>query len=235
MNRSIINFLGCLFALSLSACAMTNEVHFNKNYSGTYAINVDFGDMLDMMNSLDPSGKDEGGIGDLEDTVNKSEREAMQAKINQFSGISNAFFDVVDKSRIEFRFDFDNLESLNSAFGQILDAIAEERPGMDGIGSFGTPRFIKNGKVIVHTVEFPTNQMSEDMFDGVAGDGSMDMMKGMMGMMDYTVELSFDRKIRSVETDGVDLIGQEKHVVKTRVDLAKLVNGGAYKIVVKTK
>ena len=61
------------------------------------------------------------------------------------------------------------------------------------------------------------------------------MMDMMMGMMDYTVELSFDRKIKSVEIDGVDLISQDKHVVKARIDLGKMIKGGAYNIDVRTR
>lgn len=223
----------------MSACAINNEVHFNKNYSGTYALYVDFGDMIDMVKSFDPSMADEGEGNFIDETMSAEDREEMKQKIDQIEGISNSSFEVIEESRMELKFDFDDVESLNRAFSEIQSALQEENEmmaeSMTGMESMGLPKFTKNGKVISHGASFPADQLPEgplDSLDQMGGDGMMDMV---MGMMDYTVELSFDRKIKSVDIDGVDLISQDKHVVKARIDLGTMIKGGAYHIDVKTK
>jgi len=236
MKKSLLYFWGLIVAVIMSACAMTNEVHFNKNYSGTYALNVDFSDMVDMAKSFDPSMEDASELGMVDQAVSVEEREEMKQMINQIDGISNTSFEVIEKSRLEFKFDFEDIETLNSAFSEIQAALSEQRPGMDGVGSLGLPQFTKDGKVISHSASFPSDQIPKETMDEFNalgdGDGMVDMM---MGMMDYTVVLSFDRKIKSVEIDGVDLISQDKHIVKARIDLSKMIDGGAYHIDVKTK
>ena len=238
----MIYFLGLVIVFLMNSCAMQNEVHFNKNYSGTYALKIDFGDMFDMIKSMDPSLAEQADTDIIDEALNADEREEVISKINQVDGISNANFVVNDKSSLEFKFDFKDIESLNSAFSEIQSAVLDNSEmaanGMDGMNDTGMamPKFSKNGKVISHGASFPEDQIPEDAMEGLNELGGSDgMMEMVMGMMDYTVELSFDRKIKSVEIDGVDLVSQDKHVVKTRVDLGKMIEGGAFKIDVRTK
>lgn len=240
MKNSLIYFLALGLVVLMSACTMTNEVHFNKNYSGTYALDVDFGDMMEMVKSFDPSMEDMAEGDFMDEAMSSEEREELKQEINAIDGISNTSFEVIEKTRLEFKFDFDDVESLNRAFTGIQSAFKEDNEmmagGMDGMGSLGLPEFKKDGKVISHSATFPADQIPEetmDELDAVGGtDGMMDMMAG---MMDYSVVLSFDRKIKSVEIDGVDLISQDKHIVKARIDLGKMVKGGSYNIDVRTK
>ena len=219
---------------------MINEVHFNKNYSGTYSLSADMGGIMDMAKSFDPSMDEVEGGDMIDEAISQEEREEMIKKINQIDGISNTSFEVGDKTSLEFQFDFEDIESLNSAFSEFESLFNEDNDmvegGMPGMESMALPIFTKKGKVISYSASFPEDQIPEgalDELDALGGsDGMMDMV---MDIMDYTIVFSFDRKIKSVEIDGVDLISQDKHVVKTRIDLGKMMNGGAYKISVTTK
>jgi len=239
MKNYITFFSALVVALIMTACAMSNEVHFNKNYSGTYALYVDLGDMIEMVKSFDPSAEKQMEGDFIDEAMSEADRQEMKAKINDIKGLSNASFEVIEQSRIELKFDFDDIPALNKAFSEIQSAFADENEmlaeGMTGMESMGLPRFTKDGKIITHGASFQKDQLPDGALEGLdelGGDGMMDMV---MGMMDYTVELSFDRKIKSVKIDGVDLVSQDKHIVKARIDMGKMINGGEYKIDVTTK
>lgn len=239
MKQSLIYFLGFVITLIMSACAMNNEVHFNKNYSGTYALYVDFADMVDMVKSFDPSMADMGEESFVDEIMSAEEREEMKQKINQIEGIGNASFEVIEESKMEFKFDFDDVESLNGAFSEIQAAVKEDNEvvsdNMAGMDGLSLQTYTRSGKVISHSASFPVDQLPAETMDGLDQMGGEGMMEMMMGMMDYTIVLSFDRKIKSVDIGGLDLISQDKHMVKTRIDFGKMMQGGSYHINVKTK
>ena len=218
---------------------MNNEVHFNKNYSGTYALYVDFADMVDMVKSFDPSMADMGEESFVDEIMSAEEREEMKQKINQIEGIGNASFEVIEESKMEFKFDFDDVESLNGAFSEIQAAVKEDNEvvsdNMAGMDGLSLQTYTRSGKVISHSASFPVDQLPAETMDGLDQMGGEGMMEMMMGMMDYTIVLSFDRKIKSVDIGGLDLISQDKHMVKTRIDFGKMMQGGSYHINVKTK
>ena len=61
-------------------------------------------------------------------------------------------------------------------------------------------------------------------------------MIGMMfGMMDYTFIMSSDRKIKSYEIEGADLLSEDKKMVKTRVDIDNLMENGTFNVTIKVK
>jgi len=238
MKKSLLFFSGLAIAALISACSMTNEVHFNKDYSGTFAMYVDMGGVMEMAKSFDPSMEDEAAGNFVDEQLSKEDQEKMIQNMNQIDGISNTAFGVIEESGIQFMFDFEDIESLNNAFTALQSELATQNDMMEGdIGgmpTMGTPQFTKNGKTISHGASFPMDEIPEEALSGLDELGGDAMMEMMMGMMDYSVVLSFDRKIKSVTLEGADLISQDKHVIKARIDLANMIDGGAYKIDVKT-
>jgi hypothetical protein len=182
--------------------------------------------------------------GDIfEEAMSSEDRAEVIAQINKIDGVSNASFEILDETRMVFKFDFEDVESLNGAFADIQIAMMEKSAlagegmkGMDPMGmGLGLPRFAKKGKVISHDSQFPVDKFPEgalEEIDALGGSGTMDMV---LGMMDYTIVLSSDRKIKSVKYDGVELISQDKNAVKVRIDLGKMLNGATYNIEITTK
>ena len=233
MKTSFLSIL-CALTLILSACSVTNEVHFNKNYSGNYATTIDFGDVIEMAMSFDPSMEDQDIMGDALPPETQAQIDEALAGIE---GVSNAKYEMTEDYQLVVSFDFEDIGALNRFFTQIQENMGEAGDMMDedmmpALGAFEAPSFTKDGKTITHSANMPFN-----LSDLAEGDDMMDadMMNMFVGMMDYTIIMSFDRKVKDVELEGVDLLEQDKRLVKTRVDMENLSDSGSYKIGVKLK
>ena len=232
--KNLLFLFALVLSLVLSSCAITNEVHFNKDYSGNYALNLDMGDLIEMAKSFDPSMED---TDIFEDALPEETRAELDAMVSSVEGISNAKYDLTEDYQFVISFDFEDIDALNGFFEQLSENLAESEDMMDedmmaGLDAFQMPQFTKEGKVISYTANVPT-----DMLDMATEEGGEmgDMMDMVTGMMDYSVIMTFDRKVKSVDLDGVDLMGQDKHSVKTRVDMEKFYETGSYTIAVKVK
>ena len=235
--KNLVYFFVLAIGLLLSSCAVTNEVHFNKNYSGTYSMDVDISGLLEMAESFDPSMAEGGAEEMLGGGISDEQKQQMDSVFATMDGISNAVYELGDDYVFRLAFDFEDIDALNGVFDKINDGMAEagnmmdDEMGMGGLGKLSAPKFTRDGKTISHSASAPI-----DMGEMMSGAGDEGEMFGMMfGMMDYTFIMSSDRKIKSVEHEGVDILSQEKNVVKTRVDMDNLMNKGNFNVTIKVK
>lgn len=237
-----IRILFFFFALvTFSSCAVVNEVHFNKNYSGTFTTTLDYSGIYDMMESF--------GAGDEADDMSISGQfdADQQAKLievmNSADGISNASISVLeDEQSMGISFDFEDIEKMEEAFAYYQEKMIEEGPeeardlGISPDAGLGMlTQFSREGKVISYNGSVPS-----DMLDNLGSEMEMDINPadafGLMGeMFDYTLVMSFDKKIKEVSVEGIDILSQEKKMVKGRIDLAKMMQGEPVSIDVKVK
>jgi hypothetical protein len=243
MKKSLLYLFGFGMSIIMSSCALTTQVHFNKNFSGTYSQNIELGGMMDMAKEFGAVDSDSDAGSMIDEVLSPEDRVNLIEDVNKVDGISNASFDLSDKSNLKFAFDFKDIESLNKAFSKFQLSLAEQNEMMEqamnemgGTESTGLPEFSKRGKTIAYGASFPNEKLPEDALEELeAMGGTEEMMQMAMEMIDYTFDFTFDRKIKSVNLVGMELISQEKNRVRARVDLAKLIEGEPYKIEVTTK
>ncbi len=239
--QRLLFLLTALIALLVSSCSVTTELNFNKDYSGDYKMTIDMAELFEMAASFDPSMGE--GENPMDEMMNSEDRARFDSLIATVDGISNADYSVSEDYVVTLGFDFDDIDALNALFAKMNDTSPEQEAeladmGMNpgALGSFGAPSFKLDGKTVTHMAEIPVDPT--DL--GIEADGmeEMDMgamMEGMAGMMDFQVNMTFKKKIASVEGEGFDILNQEKKSVKTRVDMTKFMKEGSYKIAVTTK
>lgn len=235
MKNLLYLFLACL-TIVFSSCAVTNEIHINKNYSGTYAMTLDFGGVLDMMEAFGEEG--EGEMGMLDDVFDDGQADQVDSMFNSVEGISNADLTKGEDNKMVFSFDFEDFESLDRVLAKMNEGLASSgdmmgggdmmMPGLNGVS---VPSFTKNGKTITHQATLPVDDMSSMMEENDMA-GMEDMLTS---MFDVQIIMTFDRKVKEVSVNNLDIMSQEKKMVKTRVDMKKFYEEGSYSIDVKLK
>lgn len=218
------------------ACSVATSVHFNKNYSGTYQTIVDMSEFISMAGMFDTTGTVDP-VQMIAEMRHKLDSMQLDDVYNGLSGIRDAEVGVSDEGVISIAFKFDNIESLNASFKTMKERTAQSEgmddPSMDMIPTDllggGDQVIERDGK----TVTFAFNSEA-GLGEALAGedDGDLDMISS---MVDFTIDLSFDRKIKSVEVEGVTVVEQNKNLVKTRADFTKMISEGKYSIRIKTK
>lgn len=234
-TRNLLLVAAFGLAWLLQSCSIATTVHFNKNYSGSYMTVMDMSELISMSSMFDSTGTND------QETVIAQMRHSMDSlgiasMYNAMSGIRNARLDVSDEGVITLAFDFDNLTALNASFVRMAEH-AELNPGsgneMLPTDLFSGSRhvFKNEGKALLYTME---NTGEGGGLFGAGGD-DMEGMDFMANMMDYTIDLSFDRKVKSADVKGLTLLETGSNKVKTRVDIMKLMSDGGYSIKVNTK
>jgi hypothetical protein len=215
------------------SCNIATSIHFNKDYSGTYSSLIDLSDLLSMASMFDTTGTMDQNtmITQMRDSIGSLNLEGMY---NNLSGIKDANVEVSDEGAILVAFKFDNLESLTASFKSLENTAGQMSSGegsmdmnpADFLG--GDHMFKREGKTLSYSLS-----SEGGMGEGMMGEGGdMDMITS---MIDYTVNLSFDRKVKSVDVEGLTIVEKGTNEVKTRVDFAKFLKDGSYSIKVKTK
>jgi hypothetical protein len=227
------NIVLCLLlgsAWLLQSCSIATTVHFNKDFSGTYTMALDMSDMISMAGAFDTTGAvdQDQMIQQLRDSIGMLH---LEDAFQSVSGVSDANVEVSDEGEIILGFAFDNIESLNAGCLALTEAMAEipsdsEMPTGDLLGA---QMFEQQGKTISYTMSSESG-LGEGLMSG--DESEMDMISS---MMDYTIDLSFDRKVHSVDVEGLTIVEKGKNIVKTRVDFAQFLKEGKYSVKVKTK
>ncbi len=231
------NFLLCLllaFAWMCQSCNIATSIHFNKDYSGTYTSLIDLSDLISMASMFDTTGTmDQNQM--IEQMRDSMESLNLVDMYNNLSGIEDANVEVSDEGAISIAFKFDNLEALSASFKSLENTAGQMNSGegamemnpADFLG--GDHVFKKEGKTLSYSLA-----SEGGLGEGLMGEegGDMDMFTS---MIDYTIDLSFDRKVKSVDVEGLTIVEKGTNVVKTRVDFATFLKEGKYSIKVKTK
>ena len=219
-----------------SGCAVTTTVHFNKDYSGTYATELDMSEVIGMAAMFDTTGTmDQNQM--IDEMRHSFDSMDLVGMYNSVSGIRDAKIEVTDEGLISIVFGFDNLSSLEASFMAMKDRASESAEGFDAGGmdmlptdlfSGGVQTFSRSGKTLTHT--YKSSEDAEGLL-GEEGAGELDMISS---MVDYTMIFSFDRKVKSSEADGMSILEQGPKMIKARLDIDRLI-GGQYSISIKTK
>ncbi len=239
LSARILLFFVVLFAAS--SCAVVNEVHFNKNYSGTFSTTLDYSGVYDMMESF--GGGEEADDMMISDQFDAEQQAKLIEVMNSADGISNASYNMSDEDRtMSISFDFEDVEKMEKALQYYQEKMIEEGPeeardlGISPDAGLGMlAQFTRDGKTISYNGNVPS-----EMLESLGSEMNMDINPadafGLMGeMFDYTLVMSFDRKIKDVQMEGIDLLAQEKKMVKGRIDLAKMMQGENVSMNVKVK
>jgi hypothetical protein len=217
------------------SCNIATTVHFNKNYSGSYSTVLDLSDLLGFALMADTTGTMDQG--DMIDKMRFSlDSMELEDKYNGITGIRETNVDVSDEGVVTIAFKFDNIDALNASFKEMQEQATQNADGMgesmlptDFLGG-GNQLFTRQGKMITHTMSTDAG-LGEGLM-GEEGGSDMDMFSS---MIDYTIDLSFDRKVKSVDVKGLTVVEKGTNVVRTRVDFASFLKDGKYSIAVTTK
>lgn len=204
MNRFFL-ITSLTISLFLGSCSITQEYHFNKDLSGKYSLEMKMGDLINMIKSMDTTGNAMSSM----DTLDRSFDEiALKYKEGGAKNVKVGWKD--DKTTISIKFDFENIEDLNSIL-----ANSGKKSGMTLFsGNTETPGKITHKGKRKLSFDFP--ELNNDTIS----------MKDIESMKDYiTIEtiFSFDRKIKSINNKNA-IISDDKKSFKFSGKLDKLLD-----------
>ncbi len=140
-------------AISFSSCSITEEVTFNKDYSGTYSLKLDMGQFITSMQAF--------GNDTIAKSMNSnlSELDQSASEFNEIEGISNAEV-ISDQQKYIYgiKFDFSDIEALNRSKTKESGGISQ-LVGGESEPSEEHVYFKRKGKKI--TYELPKSQSDD--------------------------------------------------------------------------
>jgi hypothetical protein len=174
----------------LASCTITQEYHFNKDFSGNYNMEMEVGELITMLKAMDTTGN----------------MTALDTLDQQFKDISKNYEDAGaknveagwknDKNTIFITFDFKDVESLNS----ILKNTGENADFLS-LGSNSEPvSFTHKG----------TKFLSVDLPEINSDTGSLKELEQMKDMLTIETIFSFDRKIKKISNENAEISPDKK-------------------------
>ncbi len=110
MNK-LINLILIVFLISLSSCIITQEVHFNEDFSGNYSFTYDYSEYINFFQSAETEDSLMISAQDFEEMMTE-----LESQITKVYGLDNIDFKSdPDKGIVSFRFDFADISSLNES------------------------------------------------------------------------------------------------------------------------
>ena len=177
--------ISLLFVFLMTSCTITQEFHFNKDFSGTAKLSVDMGMFIGMMKSMDTSSTKNSVADSLKYTFGES-----KVKLDSI-GASNVKYEWNDSTNVMFlSFDFKDIEMLNIS----LNATKE------------TNRELTKNKSTEPHVFFIRKGKKTLIYNGSKKESSGKPSKEMSSMKDYykyNLIFTFDRKVKSVQNPNV--------------------------------
>jgi DNA-binding transcriptional regulator of glucitol operon len=245
MKNSLL-FCGLMLLLSLSACKVQEEIHFNKDLSGSLRYTLDLSAMRAMsaqMKNMRPDKDDTTGtaqppneLGTLNalDTLQGSQLTMPFAGIQGLSNLKGSSQNGV----IEISFNFKDLNALNQAYDMFGDQGKALTMGMTGgfkTGEMPTeepqpkkevyPYFATKSGYLVFS-----RPKKEQAKEGKTQGG--DMGKQMGAMFEHRTVLTFDKTVRKVKAKNATP-QQDEHQITLKSSLQELGNGAEIKIKLK--
>lgn len=188
-----------------SSCTVTEEINLKKDFSGTYSIKINMGDMVTSLQGFGGDSLLKGMNEGLED-MDKSANE-----LNSIEGISNskAISDKVNHI-YGMQFDFSDIDALNRAKGKDGDALSS----LTGTGETDENHvfFVKKGKKL--TFNFPDFKSNEDLGMGAQ----------MLTSSKYQIIFKTEGRIKKVNNKSYTLSSDGKSA-KNEIDLSELLDG----------
>lgn len=178
----------------LTSCTITQEFHFNKDFSGSTKLSIDMGSLIEMMASMDSSGLQSNAIKDSLDMV----FDKNLGKLDSI-GVKNVKYGWEEGNKILYlSYDFKDIEMLNKSL------TASESAN----GAFGNPDSTKShvfftlkGKTLIYKGLKSTKEANN----------SQDM-ESMKDYYKYNLFFTFERKVKSIDNPNVVLSPDGKRV-----------------------
>ncbi|MCF6242373.1 MAG: hypothetical protein L3J74_13620 [Bacteroidales bacterium] len=177
-----------LIIILLSSCTITQEFHFNKDFSGSYISTIDMSQFIDMMNSLDSS---DGGTGEFIDSLDLILTQAV--KKLETTGVRNLKSGWNNNKALFISYDFANIDELNKALNKSGMNENNTSDGEDFIF------FIRKGKTLIYKGIPPK--------ETAAGGKDLGAMKD---YYKYRAVFSFERRIKKSDNPKYK-ISEDKH------------------------
>jgi hypothetical protein len=239
--KKIYFFLFALILILFQSCSMHQKIHFNKDYSGSFKMEIDMTEALAFMSMMDTTGS-MGETDMMMEIFGGIDSFGLREKYEDIEGISDVYIEPVDEGSFIVEYKFSNIEALNNSQGQLDDILGDLGSEMGGsefpAGVNKSPSDFKafrlNKKTLTHVSEAPEGSPMDGLgdLDDLGGAG---MLSGMGEMFDVKMDYSFARKIKKVEAEGLIIEKQDKKFVSTTIDFEKMMNGANYKISFKLK
>lgn len=130
-NKVALLFWALIGLFALSSCSIEEEIHFNKDYSGSLKRTFDMRQMISMVESMksmksesdsSETSEEEPSLPEMlsqADSLNK--QSGFTQKLSEIEGISNANFKADEAGVISFSFDFANIEALNKGYNVLRE------------------------------------------------------------------------------------------------------------------
>lgn len=189
----ILSIIAFLLTICLSSCTITQEYHFNKDFSGTTKLSIDLGTLIEMMAGLDSTGTQNQNMKDSLDFVFKESAQKLDSL-----GMKNIQYGWEEGTNVLYMsYDFANIDELNKA----LNASNSQNEAFNKtISDEPHVYFTQKGrKTLIYTGPKSKNDIS----------GNKDM-ESMKDYYKYAVTFSFDRKIKKIDNPNVVLSDDNK-------------------------
>lgn len=191
MKKNLYLFL--IVILFLVSCSITQEYHFNNDFSGTANTSIDISVMKNLLSSMDSTGEGDNSF----DTLDQSLVEVAE-KLKRVGAENIKYGWKNDKTVLYLTYDFKNVDVLNKT-------LSETGSGMDllgkGASENGTPKFSKKGK---RTLIYDAPPVKKDTL----WDNSE--MESMREYFQYSLQFSFNKKIKRVNNKNAEFNGDMK-------------------------
>ncbi|MBX2816535.1 MAG: hypothetical protein KTR24_11070 [Saprospiraceae bacterium] len=205
MNK-FVYFLALTFA-TLSACTIDSTVHFNKDFSGSFDLAMDMGDMAGMFSDMGSEDSDDENLMSAFSTLMEDSSAHMMDSLSKELrevGASNFKMGTNEMDQLVMSFDFDDLETFARINEKIDKAENEDAKMMGMMGGIGNSNMTRKGKWLYIPLAQPG--MMKDVFGDEDGDAAEEKGEAQaMAMMGESIRFrttySFDRKIKKIVSE----------------------------------
>ncbi len=207
MKKRILSFAIIAAATALLfSCVIKQELHFNKDFSGSYKYTYDFTEYVNYMGDMEEEeaeGEDSLAITneDFEEYLS-----IVVSELKSIDGINDVkYLNDADNGLVYFSYDFDNVEALNSGlvYSSYMDQEPLENP----------PYFIQKGKKLTFIRPATPIEDEEDEQEVSEDDDYMN------DMFAWEFTIDFDSKVKKYDL-------QKDTAVTVSTDKRKFVEGG---------
>lgn len=221
MKRNILFslFIALLF---LSSCLTIHEKYtIHKDGSGSFEYIIDMSELYSIMESF---ASDEDMKSLQETDLSESFAEIIP-ELEEINGISNVSLTGLEEEYIfGISLDFADEVSLNKAL-----AIIMKDQGEDG------SRFVEISKKKFTRYHITSEEFSREALLGAEGAVDESLVSGMLEGMKYKLDISFARKVKSVQTRA-EIIDEDLHSVSVEAGFNAMLEDSEYlKTIIKTK
>lgn len=190
MKKTTLIFVIAIFFLA--SCSITQEYHFNKDFSGNYKMEMDLGDMITMIKAMDTTGNMNGL-----DTLDQSFKELSHKYEKAGATNVNAGWND-DKTTIMLSFDFADVDALN----MILENTSGDESIMDFASKGDTTKFKNKG----------TKFLSVDLPEFKNDTSSLASLEQIKDYLTIETIFSFDRTIKKINNENAKLSSDKKSI-----------------------